>query len=135
MPKKTTTSTKKPTKKKTEAVKRTRASAVRKKTLITKRPTAPQRELKAVPDPKPKTPTKPPGLVYYSLEGIKRFRKLHPNHNDAVEALTQAFAEGKRLAIRDNTGVTPEKFPKIWLSLCDYIEINNVVIKERGYQG
>jgi hypothetical protein len=120
------TKTKKP-------LKRTRASAVRKKTLITKRPTAPPKELKAVPDPKPKKPAKPPGLVYYSLEGIKRFQKAHPNHNGAVEALTQAFSEGKRLAIRDNTGVTPDKFPLIWISMSDYVEIDNKVIKDRNY--
>jgi hypothetical protein len=128
----TKTKTKKPVKKKTAAVKHTRASAVRKKTLITKRPTAPPKELKAVPDPKPKKPEKPPGLVYYSLEGIKKFQKSHPNHNAAVEALTQAFSEGKRLAIRDTTGVTPDKFPQIWISMSDYVEIDGKVIKDRN---
>lgn len=128
-----TKKTKKPVKKKVAPVKRTRASAVRKKTLITKRPTAPQKELKAVPDPKPKPPPKPPGLVYYSLEGIKKFQKAHPNHNGAVEALTQAFKEGKRLAIRDNTGVTPDKFPQIWISMSDYVEIDNKIIKDHSY--
>ena len=131
MPKKTITSTKKPAKKKTEPVKRTRASAVRKKTLITKRPTAPQKELKAVPDPKPKAPPKPPGLIYYSLAGIAKFQKMHPNHNGAVEALTQAFAEGKRIAIRD-AGTPLNKFPQIWVSMADYVELDGVVVKDRN---
>lgn len=126
------TKTKKVAKKKALPPGRKRASAVRKKTLITKRPVAPQKELKAIPEPKPKKPEKPPGLVYYSLEGIKKFQKAHPNHNGAVEALTQAFHEGKRLAIRDNTGVTPDKFPMIWISMSDYVEIDGKIIKDRN---
>ena len=128
MPKKSET---KKTQKKALPPGRKRASAVRKKTLITKRPTAPVKELKAVPEPKIKAPPKAPGLVFYSLAGIAKFERAHPNHNGAVEALTQAFAEGKRIGIRD-TGVDPKKIPHIWLSMCDYAEIDGVVIKDRN---
>lgn len=124
-------SVKKPQKKKALPPGRKRASAVRKKTVITKRPTAPPKELKAVPEPKTKAPPKLPGLIYYSLAGIAKFQKAHPNHNGAVEALTQAFAEGKRIAIRD-TGYPIERFPKIWVSMSDYVELDGVVYKQRS---
>lgn len=110
---------------------RKRASAVRKKTLIEKRPTAKQKTLKAVPEPKQVrvNPRAPHKYQKFTLKQIAHYERMHPNHNAAVNALTEAFAAGKRLAVVDE-GVPLSKFPNIWLAMSDYIELDGSVIKD-----
>lgn len=127
---------KKPVKKKVVVKKKTlppgrkRASAVRKKTRIEKRPIAKPRVLKAVPDPKKKVDdTVAPGYVNYTLKKIANYERMHPNHNAAVNALTEAFEDGKRIAIIDE-GIALNQIPMIWRGMADYIELDGSVVKD-----
>lgn len=70
------------------------------------------------------------GYVVYDLKKIAHAERMHPNHNAAVDALTRAFAEGKRIAIKESA-IPISKIPNIWIAMADYVEIDGQVIKSR----
>jgi len=66
---------------------------------------------------------------FYTLKQIVELTNKTNNWGkSAVDCLTKAFKEKKRLAIKDK-GIRAEKIPKVWYSLCDYIEIDGKVVK------
>lgn len=75
------------------------------------------------------------GYTFYTIKDIIRMTKNTNNWGgSAVDCLTKAFAENKKLAIKDR-GIDVNKIPRVWFSLCDYIEIDGKVVKsEYGQQ-
>jgi hypothetical protein len=66
----------------------------------------------------------------FDLKKIALHEKASKNHSAAIDALTEAFSKGKRLAIKDN--VSPlSRFPKIWIAIAEYVEIGGEVVKSR----
>jgi|694.fasta_scaffold00051_55 hypothetical protein len=86
----------------------------------------PQRTLQKSLKKKAATP-----YVCYTLKEIFDKRVENNYGIAAVDALTDAFKNKKRLAIVDRN-IDPKKIPQVWYSLSDYIEIDGIVLKSTG---
>jgi len=99
-----------------------KSKRLKKKTVSAKSPSKPQKS--------PKKKVASP-YVCYTLKEIFEKRVENNYGIAAVDALTDAFKNKKRLAIVDKN-VDPKKIPQVWYSLSDYIEIDGIVLKSTG---